>query len=163
MSYYAIMESPIDSLLLISDGECLTALHTDAEDKVSGLAKDCRRDSGPFREAIEQLSEYFAGERQSFTLRLRASGTHFQKSVWKALTEIPFGVTASYRDIAEKIGSPKAVRAVGLANGRNPIGIIVPCHRVIGANGKLTGYAGGLPRKRWLLSHEAQQRGLAIT
>lgn len=162
MHYYTIIESPVDSLLLVGDGEYLTGLSIigpsmNAEEKLSAVQKDGRQDEGPFREAIQQLSEYFAGERQTFTLPCRATGTAFQKNVWKALTEIPYGQTASYRDIAERIESPKAVRAVGLANGRNPIGIIVPCHRVIGANGKLTGYAGGLPRKQWLLAHECKQ------
>ncbi|WP_305879902.1 methylated-DNA--[protein]-cysteine S-methyltransferase [Simiduia sp. 21SJ11W-1] len=105
-------------------------------------------------EACVQLAEYFAGRRQEFDLPLAARGTAFQQQVWAALTAVPLGATASYGDIAAGIGKPKAVRAVGAANGRNPIAIVVPCHRVIGANGTLTGYAGGLARKQWLLRHE---------
>lgn len=106
--------------------------------------------------AIKQLEEYFAGERQRFDLPLAASGTPFQRSVWQALCTIPYGATWSYLQLAEAIGNPKAVRAVGLANGRNPLSIIVPCHRVIGKNGKLTGYAGGVERKAQLLALERE-------
>ncbi len=102
----------------------------------------------------EQLLKYFAGELKNFDLPLDQQGTGFQKSVWKCLTQIPFGKTWSYGDIANQLNNPKAVRAVGGANGRNPISLIVPCHRVIGANGTLTGYAGGIERKLWLLKHE---------
>jgi len=101
-----------------------------------------------------QLNEYFNGERKTFDLPLDAKGTDFQQSIWRQLSTIPFGVSASYRDIAIAINNPKSMRAVGAANGRNPISIIVPCHRVIGADGTLTGYAGGLERKQWLLKHE---------
>ena len=104
-----------------------------------------------------QLSEYFTGSRQIFELPLQQTGTDFQRKVWQALIKIPFGQLASYRDIASRVESPKAVRAVGSANGKNPISIIVPCHRVIGSNGTLTGYAGGLERKQWLLQHEGQR------
>ena len=102
----------------------------------------------------QQLEEYFAGKRKTFDLPLDQQGTAFQNAIWTCLTQIPFGQTLSYLDIANKVGNPKSVRAVGGANGRNPIGIIVPCHRVIGANGTLTGYAGGIERKLWLLEHE---------
>ncbi|MYL22384.1 methylated-DNA--[protein]-cysteine S-methyltransferase [Halomonas alkaliantarctica] len=102
-----------------------------------------------------QLAEYFAGERQRFDLPLAASGTPFQRRVWAALCKVPFGVTCSYGDIAAALGQPTASRAVGLANARNPLPIIVPCHRVIGASGKLIGYSGGLTRKKWLLAHES--------
>lgn len=102
----------------------------------------------------EQLDAYFRGERKQFDLPLDALGTPFQKSVWQGLIKIPYGVTASYGDIAKMLGKPTASRAVGGANGKNPIWIIVPCHRVIGANGTLTGYAGGIKRKKWLLDHE---------
>ena len=104
--------------------------------------------------AKDQLNEYFAGTRTVFDLPLDADGTDFQKTVWKALTSIPSGQTCSYGDIAKQIGNPKGMRAVGLANAKNPITIVVPCHRVIGANGKLTGYASGTDRKAWLLNHE---------
>jgi methylated-DNA-[protein]-cysteine S-methyltransferase len=102
-----------------------------------------------------QLGEYFAGRRQDFDLPLAPAGTAFQRAVWTELLRIPFGNTTSYGDIAARVGGPRAVRAVGAANGRNPIALIVPCHRVIGGNGRLTGYGGGLPTKHWLLSHEA--------
>ena len=104
--------------------------------------------------ALEQVSEYFEGTRRSFDLPLLLEGTDFQHSVWQHLGEIPFGQTLSYQDLAKAIGKPRAVRAVGAANGRNPISIFVPCHRVIGSDGKLTGYGGGLWRKEWLLKHE---------
>jgi len=104
---------------------------------------------------VNQLKEYFAGQRRVFDLKLAARGTEFQRSVWNALTEIPYGQSISYGELAARLGNPGAVRAVGQANGANPIAIIVPCHRVIGANGKLTGYAGGLAHKHHLLAHEA--------
>lgn len=113
-------------------------------DYVSEAVKDC----------IKQLDEYFTGRRKEFNVNYIFEGTDFQKKVWNALTSIPYGKTASYKDIAEAVESPKAVRAVGSTNSKNLVSIIVPCHRVIGANGKLTGYAGGLWRKEWLLNHE---------
>ncbi|MBC9786055.1 methylated-DNA--[protein]-cysteine S-methyltransferase [Heliobacterium chlorum] len=103
---------------------------------------------------LQQLDEYFRGTRKDFNVKLNPQGTQFQKQVWRKLPDIPYGKTASYKDIAEAVGNPKAVRAVGGANSQNPISIIVPCHRIIGSNGKLTGYAGGLWRKEWLLAHE---------
>ena len=109
--------------------------------------------------AVAQLEEYFAGTRTDFTLPLAASGTPFQERVWTALRDIPYGTTESYGSLARRLGAPGASRAVGLANGRNPIAIVVPCHRVIGSSGLLTGYAGGIERKRWLLDHE---RGLLL-
>ena len=115
------------------------------------------RDDDAFSDAVEQLEAYFAGERQEFDLELDLVGTTFQRRVWEALLTIPYGETRSYGQIATQIGSPGAFRAVGLANGHNPIGIIVPCHRVIGANGSLTGYGGGLERKRILLELERGQ------
>mgnify|MGYP006165675905 CR=1 FL=1 len=110
--------------------------------------------------AATQLQAYFAGTLQQFTLPLAATGTVFQQHVWQALCQVPFGTTCSYSDIARSVSNVKAVRAVGAANGRNPIAIVVPCHRVIGANGTLTGYAGGLERKAWLLKHEQRQKAL---
>jgi methylated-DNA-[protein]-cysteine S-methyltransferase len=109
--------------------------------------------------AKQQLLEYFSEKRRSFSIPLAATGTEFQQSVWQALGQIPFGETCSYLDIAKSIGNPKACRAVGAANGKNPIPIIVPCHRVIGSNQKLTGFAGGLDRKAWLLTHENALQG----
>jgi O-6-methylguanine DNA methyltransferase len=109
-------------------------------------------------QARKQLAEYFAGKRTDFDLPLSATGTEFQESVWRALQEIPYGRTVSYGKIATRIGRPAAVRAVGAANGANPIAIVIPCHRVIGADGSLTGYGGGEPRKKWLLDHERARR-----
>jgi methylated-DNA-[protein]-cysteine S-methyltransferase len=106
--------------------------------------------------AARQLQHYFAGQLTRFTLPLAATGTLFQQQVWQALSELPFGLTCSYAEIARQIANPKAMRAVGKANSKNPIAIVVPCHRVIGANGTLTGYAGGLDKKAWLLAHEQQ-------
>jgi methylated-DNA-[protein]-cysteine S-methyltransferase len=154
MPYYTIVDSPIDPLLLTSDGESITGLHLDAAKQLPRFADSHINSASVFRSALEQLQAYFRGELQSFDLPLKPAGTEFQKKVWQALAEIPYGTTVSYKTIAERIRSPKAVRAVGLANGRNPIAIILPCHRVIGADGKLTGYAGGLQRKQWLLALE---------
>ncbi|MAP53576.1 methylated-DNA--[protein]-cysteine S-methyltransferase [Altibacter sp.] len=105
-------------------------------------------------EAAKQLTEYFAGDRSHFTIALAAEGTEFQKRVWKLLTQIPFGKTVSYQSMANRLGDPKVIRAAAAANGKNPIAILIPCHRVIGSDGSLTGYAGGLERKKWLLAHE---------
>ncbi len=115
---------------------------------------DANGDSPAVQAGVRQLSEYFRGERTTFDLPLEFRGTEFQKKVWRALLDVPFGSTASYGDIARAIGNPKAVRAVGGANAKNPISIVAPCHRIIGSNGKLTGYGGGLWRKKWLLAHE---------
>ncbi len=115
---------------------------------------DWRRDRSLTREVREQLLQYFSGERKGFDLKLSLAGTDFQQQTWNSLACIPYGTTWSYAELAKKVGSPKAVRAVGAANGRNPIPIILPCHRVIGSNGALTGFGGGLPIKKWLLEHE---------
>jgi methylated-DNA-[protein]-cysteine S-methyltransferase len=141
------------------------------KDSVKGSATDSANDSGKdsgkegvpngiTEEACSQLSAYFAKTRHEFDLPIDVKGTEFQTSVWKALQSIPYGQTVSYLDIAKHIGNPKAVRAVGLANGKNPIAIVVPCHRVIGSNKTLTGYAGGLARKQFLLNLEGAQGGL---
>jgi methylated-DNA-[protein]-cysteine S-methyltransferase len=160
LNYYTYIDSPIGRLLLSSDGEALTGLYMETEDHPTPEAAGWARDpaAGALPLALRQLNEYFAGSRQEFTLPLRPQGTTFQRRVWDALIEIPYGVTWSYGELARRIDNPNASRAVGLANGRNPISIVVPCHRVIGANGTLTGYGGGLERKRWLLAHE----GLAL-
>ncbi|MCC6928996.1 MAG: methylated-DNA--[protein]-cysteine S-methyltransferase [Gemmatimonadaceae bacterium] len=161
--YYTLMPSPIGELLLTGDGRHLTGLymtpHTHGPVRGEGWV---RRDDD-FADARRQLDEYFAGTRLSFEIPLAPDGTEFQRRVWMALRDIPYAQTVSYGDIARGIGNPKGVRAVGLANGRNPISIIVPCHRVIGSNGSLTGYGGGLERKQWLLEHEARHGGLAAT
>lgn len=158
MSYYTQVMSPIGRLLLTSDAVALTGLYMEVSGKGGGpvLGPDARADpeGGVLPAATRQLAEYFAGQRRHFDLPLALRGTAFQERVWQALTEIPYGATWSYGRLAERIGNPRAVRAVGLANGRNPISILVPCHRVIGADGSLTGYGGGLERKQWLLAHE---------
>jgi len=150
------MQSPIGSLLLHSDGIVLTGLYMDVPDRrVRGMETWMESpDSGPLPDVQRQLGEYFAGKRREFDLPLRLEGTAFQQIVWQMLTEIPYGTTLSYGELARRIGNPNASRAVGLANGRNPISILITCHRVIGADGSLTGYGGGLERKRWLLAHE---------
>ena len=153
---YTHFVSPIGQILLTSDGEALTGLYLEefAGGPAPAPAPDWVADSAPFADTLAQLGEYFAGERTAFSLPLAPSGTAFQQAVWSALGSIPFGDTLSYGALAARLGRPGAARAVGLANGSNPIAIIIPCHRVIGADGSLTGYGGGLPRKRWLLEHE---------
>ena len=116
----------------------------------------------PIKPLFLQLDEYFAGGRKKFDLNLDLTGTDFQKKVWDCLLEIPFGQTISYMDLAKKLGDPKTIRAVGNANGKNPVSIIVPCHRVVGSDGSLTGYAGGLWRKEWLLNHEKKHKQLSL-
>jgi methylated-DNA-[protein]-cysteine S-methyltransferase len=153
--YYRRVPSPIGELLLTSDGTALTGLHMLPHPSTDGLQPD----EGQLDEAAEQLRAYFAAERHDFDLPLAFEGTPFQQRVWKALREIPFGTTISYGELARRVGQPTAARAVGAANGRNPIAVIVPCHRVIGADGTLTGFGGGLDRKRWLLHHEEAAAG----
>jgi methylated-DNA-[protein]-cysteine S-methyltransferase len=156
MNAYVTIDSPIGRLLLQTDGVSLTGLYMDVPSRPPPVMNDSGQDgsAGPLPEAVRQLEQYFAGNRRDFDLPLRLNGTEFQQRVWHALTEIPYGETWSYGELAKRIGNPNASRAVGLANGRNPISILVPCHRVIGADGSLTGYGGGLPRKQWLLAHE---------
>jgi methylated-DNA-[protein]-cysteine S-methyltransferase len=155
--YYTHYSTPIGPLLLGSDGEALTELHLPEERGKPGAGPppDAKRDHGPFREVRKQLEAYFAGELRVFELPLRPAGTAFQRLAWEELSRIPYGTRISYAEQARRIGRPSAARAVGAANGRNPIAIVVPCHRVIGADGSLGGYGGGLPLKEWLLSHEA--------
>src|SRR5581483_1764216 len=150
--YFTRIASPIGDLLLVSDGDALTALHMEQTRYPVALWPSAREDRRVFKPAIAQLEAYFAGELRDFDLPLAPAGTPFQMRVWKALRAIPFGETQSYGELANDLGDRNASRAVGLANGRNPIGIVVPCHRVIGANGALTGYGGGIERKRWLLA-----------
>jgi methylated-DNA-[protein]-cysteine S-methyltransferase len=152
---YTTIASPIGELLLAGDGTGLTRLHMQDAPRPITPSPEWRREHEPFVDVIQQLSDYFAGERRQFDLPLALKGNEFELRVWAALPEIPYGETASYGEIARTIGAPTAARAVGLANGRNPIALIVPCHRVIGADGSLTGYGGGLPRKRYLLDLEA--------
>ena len=147
------VDSPVGALTLAGRGDTLTNLRMVDQTHEPSRA-GWQPDEDAFPDAVAQLAAYFAGERTSFDLDLELTGTEFQRRVWAALQTIPYGETRSYRDIAEQVGAPTAFRAVGLANGRNPIGIIVPCHRVIGAGGSLTGYGGGLDRKRLLLELE---------
>ncbi|MEO9513010.1 MAG: methylated-DNA--[protein]-cysteine S-methyltransferase [Flavobacteriaceae bacterium] len=113
-------------------------------------------------DVVYQFKEYFEGNRENFDLKLNPEGTDFQKKVWKALCDIPYGKTVSYLELSKKLGDPKAIRAVAAANGKNPLWIVVPCHRVIGSNGDLVGYAGGLHRKKWLLEHESPAKQMAL-
>jgi methylated-DNA-[protein]-cysteine S-methyltransferase len=156
MIYFTFYESPIQTLRLVSDGRSLIGLYMMSEKHLLTPQGDWVEDGSvvPFPEAKQQLSAYFAGTLNEFDLPLQMQGTLFEQRIWEALKTIPYGLTMSYGELALQIGQPKASRAVGLANGRNPISIIVPCHRVIGANGKLTGYGGGIERKQWLLNHE---------
>lgn len=150
-----ITGTPIGTLrLTAAAGGALTGVHMETDPRQPGDA--WVRDDESFTRARAQLAEYFTGDRQEFDLDLEPAGTEFQRMVWKALLTIPYGEVRSYGEIAEQIGKPGAARAVGLANGRNPIAVIVPCHRVIGASGHLTGYGGGLDRKRYLLDLEQQ-------
>jgi methylated-DNA-[protein]-cysteine S-methyltransferase len=152
---YTTTPSPIGELLLIGDGHSLHGLHMLGAPRPRRIDAGWSRDEGPFAEAIEQLEEYFAGRRTQFELPLQLRGNPLELRVWHALQEIPYGETTSYGELARRIGHPDGARAVGLANGRNPIAVIVPCHRVIGATGKLVGYGGGLERKRLLLELES--------
>ncbi|MFA5683127.1 MAG: methylated-DNA--[protein]-cysteine S-methyltransferase [Lysobacteraceae bacterium] len=157
--YVHRLASPIGPLTLIGDGSALNAILFAVEAQAAPLPVDAIEDAAPFAAAIAQLDAYFAGQRQRFDLPLAPTGTPFQLAVWQALREIPFGATESYAGLARRIGRPGAARAVGAANGRNPLGIVTPCHRVIGADGSLTGFGGGLPAKAWLLRHEAAVLG----
>ncbi len=152
--YYAILGSPIGPLLLAGDEEGLKYLHIRKDKTKIEVPDSWQENKEFFKEISRQLEAYFAGQLKSFDVKLAPEGTEFQKSVWNALTEIPYGETRTYKEIAISVGKPKAYRAVGLANNRNPISIIVPCHRVIGTNGKLTGYASGLDVKEFLLRLE---------
>lgn len=153
---HTVVESPCGPLTLVARDDALAGLYmTDQRHRPAPEAFGERGDRPVFDAAAEQLAAYFAGERTGFDLELALAGTPFQQRVWSALRDIPYGETVSYGRLAGVLGAPGASRAVGLANGKNPVGIIVPCHRVIGAGGDLTGYGGGLPRKRWLLSFES--------
>jgi|SRR3954463_10102465 methylated-DNA-[protein]-cysteine S-methyltransferase len=161
---YTIVPSPIDDLLLTSERDALTRLHMTPHTDRHGVQPDWVRDDDDLvlAEARRQLDAYFAGELSAFDLPLDPAGTAFQVQVWHQLTCIPYGHTISYGELARRIANPSASRAVGLANGRNPIAVIVPCHRVIGADGSLTGFGGGLDRKRALLSLEQGVQTLPV-
>jgi methylated-DNA-[protein]-cysteine S-methyltransferase len=154
---YTRAQSPIGELLLVGDGHALHGLHMQEGRTAVSVHPEWRRADEPFADVSEQLSQYFAGERHDFEVQVAMAGTPFQRRVWDALQEIPYGETTTYGELAYRLGRPSASRAVGLANGRNPIAVIVPCHRVIGSDGGLTGYGGGLERKRFLLELEARR------
>jgi len=150
-------DSPVGSLLLASDEAGLRQIHFAQNGHPARPNPDWKEDHAALHETIRQLHAYFAGELESFDLPLAPEGTPFQQKVWKELRRIAYGDTISYGELARRIGNPNASRAVGLANGSNPIPIVIPCHRVIGSNGKLTGYGGGLPIKEKLLALEKRQ------
>ena len=157
---YTYCDSPIGPLLLTGDKKALSGLHFSTGSKAKGAQEGWERYDEPFRKAVKQIREYFDGKRKVFDLDLAPHGTEFQLAVLNELLNIPFGETRSYGEVAAAVGRPKAVRAVGAANGRNPIALIIPCHRVIGSNGSLTGFGGGLDAKRYLLEHEVGRSGL---
>jgi O-6-methylguanine DNA methyltransferase len=154
MTYYTFHDTPAGRLLFTSDGTALTGAHWVVFKRAPQVAPDWIRDEAQFVDVCRQFDEYFAGTRDQFDVEYRFGGTDFQKSVWNELVKIPYGVSSSYAAIAEAIGKPKAVRAVGTAVGSNPVSIIVPCHRVLTSTGAIGGYAGGLSSKMTLLSTE---------
>jgi methylated-DNA-[protein]-cysteine S-methyltransferase len=163
---HTVVDSPVGPLTLVATDGVLAGLymteqrHRPPGEVLGEPAED--PDLQPFAAASRQLREYFDGERTEFDLELALDGTAFQRRVWTALRNIPYGLTVSYGQLADRIGQPSAPRAVGLANGKNPIGIIVPCHRVVGADGSLTGYGGGIERKQFLLAHEQRVSGQTL-
>jgi methylated-DNA-[protein]-cysteine S-methyltransferase len=152
--FYSYIDSPLGRLLVHGDEQFVTGLFMPQHKGWRGPDASWREADTPFASLRTQLDEYFAGERRQFDVPLKLPGTPFQMRVWQELVRIPFGETITYAQLAQRLGIPTASRAVGHANGRNPVSIIVPCHRVIGANGKLTGYAGGIDKKQWLLDWE---------
>ena len=152
------MESPLGPLRLLADDKGLRGLYYQDHKNIPNLDSNADENHPVLSETRQQLEEYFCGERRDFELPLSLQGTPFMLEVWEALGKIPFGAKVTYGQLAESIGRPKASRAVGRANGLNPISIVLPCHRVVGSNGKLTGYAGGLGNKDWLLRHEKETR-----
>ncbi len=162
MIHYRTIDSPIGPLALAGRGQLLTNLRM-VNQTYEPNRTNWVPDDRAFPDAVQQLEAYFAGERTDFDLELSLAGSEFQRRVWQALLTIPYGETRSYGEIAEQIGASGAARAVGLANGRNPIAIIVPCHRVIGASGNLTGYGGGLERKQSLLELERRRQSVTLS
>ena len=159
---HVIVASPIGPLTIVAQGGAIAALYMDAQRHAPGPAAfGLPGDAGdePFAAAARQLDAYFAGQLTEFDLPLALAGTDFQRMVWAGLREVPYGQTVSYGELAHRIGRPAASRAVGLANGKNPVAIVVPCHRVIGSDGSMTGYGGGLDRKRFLLALEQRSGG----
>ena len=157
------VESPLGWLRLVSAEGGLVGLYMEEHAHAPELSASDGRADPVLREARAQLAAWFAGARTAFDLPLRPRGTPFQLAVWQALREIPFGETSTYAAVAARLGRPRAVRAVGAAVGRNPLSVLVPCHRVVGADGSLTGFAGGLARKRWLLGHERARSSAPAT
>ncbi|MDG9723381.1 MULTISPECIES: methylated-DNA--[protein]-cysteine S-methyltransferase [unclassified Streptomyces] len=159
MKQHTVIDSPYGALTLVAEDGVLCGLYMTDQRHRPPEESFGAADDGPFAEAEDQLTAYFAGELKDFTIALRLNGTPFQRTVWDQLRRIPYGETRTYGELADALGNPAASRAVGLANGRNPVGIIVPCHRVIGASGGLTGYGGGLERKQRLLDFERGTAG----
>ncbi len=154
MKTHTVMESPIGELTLVATDGILSAVYMEVHAHRPGISAFGERSTTGLEQAAEELTEYFRGERQEFTVPTEATGTPFQQRVWASLRGIPYGETWTYAQLADALGDRKAIRAVGTANGRNPLSIIVPCHRVVGSDGSLTGFAGGLERKEYLLSME---------
>ncbi len=153
----AYVETPLGVAKLIGDETGLSYISLlDESQKLTDVIPEVLED------AVYQLNEYFAGKRTEFSLQLNPEGTPFQQKVWQALQEIPYGQTVTYGELSKSLGDPKAIRAVASANGKNPLWIVIPCHRVIGSDGSLTGYAGGLERKKWLLEHESPAKQLSF-
>jgi len=155
---HTVIDSPLGPLTVVADGGVLSGLYLPGHVRGPGPESLGDRDDDGFDEVTKQLAEYFAGTRTAFSVPVAPAGTPFQQSVWRELMSIPYGQTRSYGQLANTLGGPHLTRAVGSANGRNPISVVVPCHRVVGSDGSLTGYAGGLPRKRFLLDLEARPR-----
>jgi methylated-DNA-[protein]-cysteine S-methyltransferase len=159
---YCYLDTPIGTLLIAGDDQTIRQIHFPKNGQPTSPEPDWSASArGAIAEAARQLQEYFAGRRVEFDLLLAPEGTEFQRTVWRRLQEIPYGETISYGELAKRVGNPKASRAVGAANGSNPIPIVIPCHRVIGASGKLTGFGGGLPTKEHLLALESKQLRMA--
>jgi methylated-DNA-[protein]-cysteine S-methyltransferase len=158
MTIYDYYESPCGRMLLAADGKAITSVSFVGQKYAPRIGGDWKRDArhAPIRQAKRELAEYFGGRRRRFSVKLAPQGTPFQRAVWKAIAQVAFGRTIAYAELARRAGRPGSARAAGAATGRNPIGVIVPCHRIVGANGSLTGYAGGLAKKRALLALEAR-------
>jgi methylated-DNA-[protein]-cysteine S-methyltransferase len=159
---HTVVDSPVGPLTLVAEDGKLAGLYMDQQRHLPSAETFGVPDPDGFTEIIQQLKEYFAGERTCFEVPVAFAGTEFQRTVWTALCDIPYGETVSYGELASRIGKPSASRAVGLANGRNPISIVVPCHRVVGSKGDLTGYGGGIERKRYLLDFERGGSGQLV-
>lgn len=156
---YAYFDSPVGRLLIAGDGERLHLISFASGSRTRHPEQDWRKDEKSFKQAFRQLDQYFSGKRRNFDLPLHFAGTPFQNTMWKRLLKVPYGTTTTYLDLAIALGRPAASRAVGAANGANPFPIVVPCHRVLGSNGSLTGFGGGVDVKRFLLVHEHKVAG----